>query len=321
MILYDGCPIQIAVSQRRRSDLSFIPMKLTIPTSQDFSFKRTLLSHGWCALPPFSHDRETWTLQRVLDVDAGRPIAASMTGAPNAIEVTVARTQLGKRTSAKIERDVRHMFRLDEPLTDFYDRMSGDADFDWIPRVGAGRMLRSPTVFEDLVKTICTTNCSWALTVKMVTELTRNLGSPAPGGFHAFPTPEVMAHAPGNFYRDVMRAGYRAPYFKELAERIASGSLDVEGWLHSELPTDELKREMKSVKGVGDYAAENLLKLVGRYDVLALDSWIRAKFASTHNKGRVCSDKKIARFYQRYNSWRGLALWCDMTKDWIEDLG
>ena len=128
-----------------------------------------------------------------------------------------------------------------------------------------------------------------------------------------------MAAMPVSFYRDEVRAGYRAPYFKELAERVASGELNVEGWLKSELPTAELKREMKRVKGVGDYAAENLLKLVGRYDVLALDSWVRAKFAKVRNKGRTCDDKKIARFYSRYGHWRGLVLWCDMTRDWFED--
>ena len=128
-----------------------------------------------------------------------------------------------------------------------------------------------------------------------------------------------MAAMPLSFYRDEVRAGYRAAYLKELAERVASGKLDVEGWLKSDLPTAELKREMKNVKGVGDYAAENLLKLVGRYDVLALDSWVRAKFARTHHNGRVAADAKIARYYSRFNSWRGLALWCDMTRDWLEE--
>jgi 3-methyladenine DNA glycosylase/8-oxoguanine DNA glycosylase len=106
---------------------------------------------------------------------------------------------------------------------------------------------------------------------------------------------------------------------KELAERVASGEIDVEGWLVSDAPTAELKKEMKRVKGVGDYAAENMLKLVGRYDGLALDSWVRGKFARMHNGARKTSDKKIERYYSRYGEWRGLALWCDMTRDWLED--
>jgi N-glycosylase/DNA lyase len=127
-----------------------------------------------------------------------------------------------------------------------------------------------------------------------------------------------MAAKPPEFFRDQIRSGYRAPYLAELSQRVASGSLNVEGWLTSELPLAELIKEMKSVKGVGNYAAENLLKLIGRYDGLALDSWTRAQFALLRNKGRVASDKKISRFYARFNSWRGLALWCDLTRDWVK---
>jgi len=203
-------------------------------------------------------------------------------------------------------------------MSAFYRLLADDADFGWIPIQGAGRLLRSPTVFEDLVKMICTTNCSWALTQKMVTGLVESLGRESDDGHRTFPTPEAMALMPLKFYVNEVRSGYRAAYLKELADRVASGALDVEGWLRSPLATAELIKEMRGVKGVGPYAAENLLKLLGRYDGLALDSWTRAKFNSLHNNGRKATDKKIARYYSRFNEWRGLALWCDLTRDWLE---
>jgi 3-methyladenine DNA glycosylase/8-oxoguanine DNA glycosylase len=294
-------------------------MHISILTPLGFSFKRTVMSHGWSGLLPFEFDEQSWTLKRVFDLYEAQPVTASINGTVAEIKVSIPRGRLSKRAADKIVRDVRHIFRLDDDMTEFYEAVSDDADFAWIARAGAGRMLRSPTVFEDLVKTICTTNCSWALTQKMVTGLVNNLGSKAADSRRAFPDALAMASAPINFYKDEMRAGYRAEYFKELAVRVASGELEVESWLTSELPTAELKREMKQVKGVGDYAAENLLKLVGRYDVLALDSWVRGKFARTHNKGRACKDAKIARHYSRFKTWRGLALWCDMTKDWMDE--
>lgn len=292
-------------------------MEITIPTPRDFSFKRTASSHGWSGLPPFEIDPNTGAIIRVLDSGLKIPTTIVINGTKRTLRVSVPR-KTGQRAVAAITRDVRHMLRLDDDLTEFYSVMSADPDFNWIPRAGAGRLIRSPTVFEDLVKTICTTNCSWALTRKMVQGLVNNLGRETADGRRTFPTPQAMAEAPATFYRDVVRAGYRAPYFKELAERVVSGELEVEGWLKSDLPTVELKREMKRVKGVGEYAAENLLKLVGRYDVLALDSWVRATFARTHGGGRATPDAKIARYYSRFDTWRGLALWCDMTKDWLE---
>jgi len=77
-----------------------------------------------------------------------------------------------------------------------------------------------------------------------------------------------------------------------------------------------LKKQIKSVKGIGDYAAENMLKLLGRYDGLALDSWLRAQFYKKHNAGRKCSDKKIDKQYSKFGDWKGLAIWCDMTAEW-----
>jgi 3-methyladenine DNA glycosylase/8-oxoguanine DNA glycosylase len=292
-------------------------MELTISVPRDFSFKRTASSHGWTDLPPFGVDPQTWTITRVLDINGAQPIAVFITGGNDAVNIRLPR-KVGKRAATSITKAVSHMLRLDDDLSEFYGAMNADPDFSWISRAGAGRLVRSPTVYEDLVKTICTTNCSWSLTRKMVQGLVTNLGRESADGRRTFPTAAAMAGMPASFYRDEVRAGYRGPYLKELAERVATRELEVEGWLTSELPTEELKREMKGVKGVGDYAAENLLKLVGRYDVLALDSWVRATFARTRNNGRKTADKKIARYYSRFDHWRGLALWCDMTKDWME---
>src|ERR671932_766400 len=292
-------------------------MKFSIPAPAGFDFKRTLISHGWYDLLPFEWV-DNATLVRVLDAGGAAPVTVTSRGNGRALRVSTPR-RLGRRALARVERDVRHIFRLDERLTEFYEAVAGDPDFAWIASDGAGRLLRSPTVFEDLVKSVMTTNCSWSLTRKMVTELVGSLGREAADGRRAFPTPEAMAARPVEFYREVVRAGYRSPYLKELAERVAEGELDVEAWLTSGLSTAELKREMKRVKGVGDYAAENLLKLVGRYDVLALDSWVRGKFTKVRGRGRACDDKKIARFYSRFGQWRGLALWCDMTRDWFDE--
>lgn len=291
-------------------------MKFAVPVPRGFDFRRTLSSHGWCELRPFEYIDDL-TLVRVLDAGGDSPITIVVTGEGASLEVST-KARLSKLQRARVERDVRHMFRLDDEMEEFYAAVSAEPEFEWIARDGAGRLLRSPTVYEDLVKSICTTNCTWAVTKKMVAALVSALGREARDGRRDFPTAEAMAAQPVEFYTEVVRAGYRAAYLKELADRVARGEIEPETWFGSELSTAELKREMKRVKGVGDYAAENLLKLVGRYDVLALDSWVRSTFARTRNGGRKCDDQKIARFYTRFKSWRGLALWCDLTRHWFE---
>ena len=58
----------------------------------------------------------------------------------------------GARTHDALAATVRHMFRLDEDLSGFYEVARADPELEWAAR-GAGRMLRAPTVFEDVVKT------------------------------------------------------------------------------------------------------------------------------------------------------------------------
>lgn len=284
----------------------------------NFSFKYTVFSHGWYDLSPFELDKENWRLSYIFSDEKNIELAAAtICETENRLRIEVSSDNITEEFKKKILRDARHMLRLDDDLSAFYKLAKTEKEFGWIIKNNAGRLLRSPTVFEDLVKTVCTTNCSWALTKKMVANLVAKLGEETADGKRAFPTPEKMASATAEFYRDEIRAGYRAPYFAELAEKVASGKINPESWLQTNLSTGELKREMKQIKGVGDYAAENLLKLVGRYDGLALDSWLRAQFYKKHAGEKVCADEEIKIFYERFGEWRGLALWCDMTEKWF----
>lgn len=282
-----------------------------------FSFKNTVGSHGWYDLPPFEYVEGTSQLRYVFQPSGNDSAVSVVIGKQRGRLLTV---ELSDKPidEDRILQGVRHILRLDDDLNEFYRAVEVDERLSWIADVNAGRLLRSPTVWEDLIKTICTTNCSWALTKKMVANLVEKLGETAKDGRKAFPTPEAMANQDTEFYRNEIRAGYRSPYFVELAENVASGKVNVESWLHSELPTPLLKKELKKVKGVGDYAAENLLKLLGRFDGLALDSWLRGQFYKTHNNGRTCKDKKIERFYSKFGDWKGLAIWCDMTENWFK---
>lgn len=294
-----------------------MPIKLFLKTPANFSFRHTVYSHGWSELLPFQLDDENWRLEYVF-AGSGRakPVSAVIYETDGGLEIDVS----NKRFNAEeLSTEIRHILRLDDPLDEFYTLTDNEERLKWVSSSRAGRLIRSPTVFEDLIKTLCTTNCSWALTKNMVRNLVENLGEPASGGKRAFPTPEALASVSEKFYRDEIRAGYRSPYFVELAELIASGKVDPETWLTSDLPTAELKKEIKNIKGFGDYAADNLLKLLGRYNGLALDSWLRSQFYRKHNREKACSDKKIERHYTKFGSWKGLAIWCDMTERWFDE--
>ena len=206
--------------------------------------------------------------------------------------------------------------RLTEDYSEFYQEVKLFSRYRWIAKMKAGRMLRAPSVFEDIVKMICTTNCSWALTTIMVENLVGELGKPFDDSHKNFPSPKTLAGMSEQFLRKNIRAGYRSPFLLEFAEKVASGKLDVEGWRSSELSTDALFKDLRSIKGVGEYAAGNILKLLGRYDYLGLDSWVRGKYYELYHSGRKVSDRTIERRYKAFGKWRGLFFWMEMTKHW-----
>ena len=278
--------------------------------------KRTLLSHGFVELPPMALDEDVPALELTLLAEGKARTIELRPGRPGHVRVSVLGRAPSRRAAAKIVERARHVLALDEDLSDFYVAVAGDAELKWAAE-GAGRMLRSPSVFEDVVKTICTTNCAWSATQRMVRALVSNLGAAAVGGRRAFPTPEAMAAAEENFYKEVVRAGYRGPYFRALAAGVAEGRVDLEALLDPELPDDEVAARLLALPGVGPYATAQMMMLLGRYSRLILDSWSRPKYAKLN--GRKASDKTIERRFRRYGPYAGLAFWLYVTRDWVAE--
>jgi 3-methyladenine DNA glycosylase/8-oxoguanine DNA glycosylase len=287
---------------------------------------RTIASHGVADLPPNLIDEKAVTIESTVRLPRGRPRTVRVDQGPRGkATVTVIGKPPAATTADALLGRVAHMLRLDEDLSDFYERVREDPELAWAAR-GAGRLIRSATVFEDVVKTICTTNCAWSATVRMVGALVEHLGEPAaeapregPWG-RAFPTPAAMAQAPESFYKDVVRAGYRGPYLGSLAASVAEGSLDLEELSSApreEVPDEEVAARLLALPGVGPYAAAHVMMLVGRYSPLILDSWTRPKYARVN--GRKASDAAIERRFRRYGPYAGLAFWLYLTRDWVED--
>jgi 3-methyladenine DNA glycosylase/8-oxoguanine DNA glycosylase len=281
-------------------------------------FARTIASHGVAELPPNRLDLETRVLETTLPVTGGAR-TVRLTAVRGKLRVDVVAGGAGTRVGAALTKTVAHMFRLDEDLSVFYAAVYEDAELAWCAQ-GAGRMLRAATVFEDVVKTICTTNTAWSGTRKMTHALVENLGVKAPGGSRTFPTPEAMAGVDEDFYREVVRAGYRGPYFKQLATDVAEGTIDLEELNDPDLPDDEAAARLLALPGVGPYAAAHVMLMsLGRYSRLVLDSWTRPTYCKLSGARSALKDATIERRFKRYGDWAGLAFWLYLTRGWVEE--
>jgi N-glycosylase/DNA lyase len=297
-------------------------MKVPAP----FDLDRVVRSHGWYDLAPWSWDPTRRTLARPLLLSTGRVVQVDVAEAgPAQLALRVkARGRVAAGETAEIRRALRASLALDEDLAPFRARAleiegtSGPRPVLSALDRGLGRLLRSPTVFEDAVKTLCTTNCSWSLTRSMVSRLVEEIGEEGPAG-RAFPSAQAMASRSERFFRDRVRAGYRAPYLRALARSVASGDLDVEAWRDPAIDAADLQKSIRALLGFGPYATEHLMRLLGRHQGLALDSWTRRKVAELRGRRRPPSDPTYGKWFAPWGEWAGLAMWLEATQDWHGD--
>jgi N-glycosylase/DNA lyase len=282
-----------------------------IPVPADFAFDRTVRSHGWFDLPPFAYDQEAGTLAFAYDGPKGVVSVSVRAAGRRELAVTASSAA---REAATV---VRSVLRLDQDLSALRAALAGAPELLACVDAGGGRLLRAPTAFEDVTKMLCTTNCSWSLTRVMVERLVEKAGAKGAAGARAFPTAAALAKRPVSFFGDVVRAGYRAPYLKELATRVAKGALDLEALRDPAMPSDEAYGTLRSIMGIGPYAADNLMRLLGHNDRLGLDSWCRARYRKLYPRTRKQGlDAAIARRYQAFAPYQGLAMWLDLTRSW-----
>jgi 3-methyladenine DNA glycosylase/8-oxoguanine DNA glycosylase len=237
--------------------------RLTIPTPSDYRFARDVCSYGYFLLAPNHWDPRTRVFSRVLDLTGGEAGVAIRERQRGTIEAKFSRT-LDNRDRAEARRQIARMLRLDEPTSVIreFHRLAPR----W-RRSGRGRLMRSPTLFEDVIKTVTSCNVTWPSTIVMNRRLCEVVGR---GG--AFPTPRLLARARPTTLRARCRVGYRDARIIEIARLFHLGKVNEEWLADPATPDDDVWEALLEWPGIGPYAAANIMQLLGRYSRLPLDS-------------------------------------------------
>ena len=293
---------------------------LIISIPRPYDFAASVRDHGWIALEPFRWHNDKSAMQRVELLDNGKVVVLTVTAenADQKIQLTInveADGDISRDELDEVRTKVRWMLKLDEEFAEFYALTARDPELAAKLVSGRGRLLRSSSLFEDVVKTICTTNTNWTQTKGMVARLVALLGEPYPMDpeVHAFPSPKQVAAASEAVFKTDIRLGYRNAYVLQLGREVAEGRRDLEALKTSDLPYKELKKELKSIKGVGDYAAHTLMMILGRYDEVAFDSELRNFVGKKYGLGRTLTEKEMVAIYEGWGNWKYLAYWFDAS--------
>lgn len=292
-------------------------IRLSLPAPPDFDFTSTLTSHGWVVLSPNIYDKEGNSFSRIEALPGGQVARLTVSSAQNRVRIAVEGPgDLLSPDKKYIKEKVRHMLRLDEEYSDFYDRCQAHAGVWARLAPGQGRMLRSPSLFEDLVKVICTTNIQWGGTRRMVRELVDAYGSPftSQPDLKAFPAPQAIADDLLETFKVKVNLGYRAAYIHELSVRVSDGSLKLDELLDEAAPTAEIRKKLKGIRGIGDYAAASMLMLLGRYDEIPTDTVFRDHMRKNHTAEGDFDLKRALAVYADWGRWKALAYWFEMLE-------
>lgn len=308
--------------------------KTTIRVPAPFSLKATGISHGWHECNPISWCDAGQTLQ-IIERQGNEAFRISVRQTNSADKRKASRNDAA-RVSLTITWDrpggtniapdlvtnrVRRMLKIDHDLSEFHDLCRKHKLLRPVPLLGAGRLLNSSTMMENVIKAICATNVNWTQAVKMINRLSQ-LGPHVPHyrNLNAWPTPKEILKAGEDYLLEICRVGYRADAILGFCDDVARGRRNLEPLFESsqkdDVPSEELLSELLAVKGIGPASAHFLLTCLGRYDRLSIDSATIYHAQHTHFNGKKPTPKQIEALYAPYGRWKNLVYWFENWMTW-----
>lgn len=262
----------------------------------------TVESHGWPFLRPF--EKRESSLGWVADLPDSGPARIVITWPEgDSISMGADAESLTQGDIAFAEGRLRRIFRADEDFSPFWRMCEGHSVLGAAARLRAGALIRSASVFEDVVKTLCTTNCHWRNTKRMVEKLCESFGRQAilrdgTAAGYTFPTVERLASASTDDLKSA-GLGYRAEFVSEFARGILDGRIDAESWARTR-DSEELRETLLHVAGLGPYSANHMLVLLGHYRFIPCDSEVCSCLGLPPKADR----REIERLaHERYGAW------------------
>jgi 3-methyladenine DNA glycosylase/8-oxoguanine DNA glycosylase len=252
---------------------------ISMRVPEDYLLERDVCSYGYFLLAPNYWDPRSRTLWRVLCTGGRCAFAAGIRqprGPGTPLRITLSRSLTPtERTRAHV--CLTRMLRLDESAEVIAAFHARDPRF---AASGRGRLFRSPTLHEDIIKTVTSCNVTWPSTVQMNLRLCEVLGARCTGGLpsrtFAFPDARRLAATAPSLLRARCRVGYRDARIVQLSKLLCTsprhGGVDVAMLEDPAVPDERVFRYLVELPGIGPYAAANIMQLLGRYGRLPLDT-------------------------------------------------
>ena len=176
-------------------------------------------------------------------------------------------------------------FDLDRDYDALCERFRSDSQLEKAVDECYGIRLLRQEPWEALCSFIISQNNNIPRIKGIVDRLCRLLGEHLGGDDYSFPSPEKVAAA-GIEGLAPIRAGFRAKYIIDAAQKVADGEIDFDKILLDETSLDEGRDELIKIKGVGEKVAQcTLLYGCGKVDAFPIDVWVKRILAEDYPDG------------------------------------
>ncbi len=164
-------------------------------------------------------------------------------------------------------------FDLDRDYAAICERLSQDKHLEKAVTECSGIRVLRQEPWEAICSFIISANNNIPRIKGIIDRLCRLLGEPLGDEDYSFPSAEKIAQA-GIDALAPIRAGFRAKYIIDAAQKVACGEIDFQKIFDSDLETG--RDELIKIKGVGEKVAQcALLYGFGKVDAFPVDVWVR----------------------------------------------
>ena len=281
---------------------------LTIRPPANYDLARDVCSYGYFLLAPNRWDPDARTFSRPLRLGEG-PAKATIhqqhdrEGEPLKVRFDRALT---RKEQAEARLQIARMLQLDDDIAAFHA-----VDPRW-KKSGRGRLVRSPSMFEDVIKTVTSCNVAWPSTITMNRRLCEVIDP-------CFPSPTQLARRKPSSLRARCRVGYRDQRMVDLGKLFASKrAIDVAWFEDPATQDDDVEKALLALPGIGPYAAGNIMQLLGRYSRLAIDTEsVRHARVTLGWEGEDAElRRRLEKHYEPFGEHRFRSYWFELWTDY-----
>ena len=268
--------------------------RLACPTY--YSLVHCVQAHGWYQLKPFDWDTDRQVLTTSVRI-SGSTIHCTFQQQQQQILLTCTSNKpLNEQQQQTIQSQTRYALMLDVDTNTLHDlALQHGKQYAALVEQGYGRLQRGMSIWEDCVKTLATTNCSWSLSKKIAESLcTNNIGA-------TFPQARQIARMDSATIKEQHPVGYRAEALHLLAQHFSKSTA-----APKLLSAPSIHDAVLEWKGFGPYAARHVSLLLGQAHAIPVDSIITAYVKNRWPRRKGSATDIVARAFQ---SWGNYAWW------------